>query len=587
MIREVFSRLIHEITRHRSCKPLTKLSNTLHTFPPSDRFIAYILAILVVIIGIVSLRAVEYKLLVLVPAYDGTIIEGDLGSPRYVNPLLAFTDADRDITALTYAGLMKFSGNGKFVPIIAKSYTISPDGKIYTFTIRKNARFSDGIQVTASDVVFTVKRAQDPNLKSPWFQDWHGIIATAIDKQTVRFTLSKPYVPFLQNTTMGILPKHLWKGISNTQFPFSKLMTNPVGAGPFVVSRVVRNASDGIKGGLISEYDLVASKNYVFGRPYLNGINIRFYKNNVQRTAALARGEITNAYGIATDHKNERVLGAPTSSVFGVFFNESKNPILTNNAIRKALSLAINRKQLIQDVLNGNGFPIMGPIPPGMGVTQTPISTTTNTIAQATKTLENAGWIYDGNTREWKNKSKKLVFSSLILKTSNVSSLRSTATAVQKDWEKLGIDVEVELYKPGDLSQNVIRPRDYQALLVGVAVNHGQDLFAFWHSSQRTDPGLNIALYANKTVDALLEDARTTQDSKKRLSDLNAIEKNISSDYPAVFIYNPKFIYTVPNKLRGIALPIINTPSNRFAMVNKWYTTTNLVWPFLASQRMY
>ncbi len=581
-MRGVFQRTRHIVTRCRSCKPLLKFSRTIRALSPSDTFIAYVLAGIVVIASILAIRATEYKLFISVPTYGGTIIEGDLGSPRYINPLLSPTDADRDITALTYAGLMKFSGNGKFVPVLAQSYTLSPNGKIYTFILRKNARFSDGTQVTAADVVFTVKKAQDRNLKSPLFQDWHGIIATVINKRTVRFTLPQAYAPFLQNTTLGILPEHLWKNISDAQFPFSKLMTYPVGAGPFIVSNVVRNATSG----LIVEYDLKASKNYVFGRPYLNGIDIRFYPNNTERTQALLQGKITNAYGITTDNKNNYVLGAPSSSVFGVFFNENKDPVLTNLAIRKALSLAINRHQLIQNVFNGNGFPIMGPVPPGMGITQTPIPSNTHTIALAARVLTNAGWTYDGNAREWRNKAKKLVFNSLTIKTSNVSSMRNVATAVRNDWQKLGISITIELYEPGDLNQNVIRPRDYQALLSGVAINHGQDLFAFWHSSQRTDPGLNIALYANKTVDALLENARTVRDAKKRLADLNSIEKDISADYPATFIYNPKFIYTIQNTLHGVVMPIINTPSNRFATVATWYTSTNLVWPFLASQKM-
>ncbi len=581
-MKSAFSRAWRTVIRYRSYKPLLKLSRVIRALPPSDKFIAYILAGIVIIVSIVAVRSVEYKLFVSVPAYGGTIIEGDLGSPRYINPLLAPTDADRDIVALTYAGLMEFSGKGKFVPVLAQSYTISPDGKTYTFILRKNARFSDGTHVTANDVVFTVKKAQDQNLKSPLFQDWHGVTATAINARTIKFTLPQPYAPFLQNTTLGILPEHLWKNISDAQFPFSKLMTYPVGAGPFVVSKVIRNATNG----LVTEYDLTASRNYALGRPYLNGIDIRFYPNNTVRSKALLQGKITNAYGITTNNKNSHVLGAPSSSVFGVFFNENKDPILTNLAIRKALSLAINRPQLIQNIFGGNGFPIMGPVPLGMGVTQTPIPISTHGIEQATQTLEKAGWTYDGNTRMWNNKVKKLTFSSLTIKTSNVFSMREVATAVRNDWQKLGISVTIELYEPGDLNQNVIRQRNYQALLSGVAINHGQDLFAFWHSSQRTDPGLNIALYANKTVDTLLEDARTVQNSKKRLSDLNAIEKDISADYPAAFIYNPKFIYTIQNSLHGVNIPIINTPSNRFATVSLWYNTTNLVWPFLASQRM-
>lgn len=543
----------------------------------------YVLASIIVIVSISTLRSLEQQLLVRVPAYGGTIIEGDLGSPRYINPLLALTDADRDITALTYAGLMGFSANGKLSMVLAKKYTVSSNGKIYTFTLRKNARFSDGTPVTAADVVFTVQKAQDPALKSPWFQDWHGVIASAVNAYTVRFTLPQPYEPFLQNTTMGILPKYLWKNISDAQFPFSKLIVSPVGAGPFMVKRIVRDKNSG----LILEYDVTASKNYVFGRPYLNGIDIRFYSNASNRNEALAQGKIESAYGVIGNNSDERVVVAPSSSVFGVFFNENKYPILVNKEIRKALSIAINRNALIHNVLNGNGFPIMGPVPPGMGVKQTAIPSGNKAIKNAANILEQAGWVYNGNAREWKNKNKKLTFSSITVKTSNISFLHAISSVIRKDWQKLGISVNIELYESGDLNQNVIRPRDYQALLFGVAINHGQDIYAFWDSSQRTNPGLNIALYANKTVDNLLEDARTTENPKKRTTDLNLIEKDISADYPAVFLYTPKFIYTVPNNLRGIALPVINTPSNRFATVAQWYTETNLIWPFLSSKETY
>ena len=125
-----------------------------------------------------------------IPAYGGSLTEGEIGSPRFVNPLLALTDADRDLSTLTYAGLMGISADGALVPVLAESYTISPDGKSYTFVLRPNAKFSDGTPVTAGDVVFTVQKAQDPALKSPEFADWSGVAAEAIDSRTVRFTLA-------------------------------------------------------------------------------------------------------------------------------------------------------------------------------------------------------------------------------------------------------------------------------------------------------------------------------------------------------------------------------------------------------------
>ena len=113
-----------------------------------------------------------------------------------------------------------------------------------------------------------------------------------------------------------------------------------------------------------------------------------------------------------------------------------------------------------------------------------------------------------------------------------------------------------------------------------MVIGRDQDLYAFWDSQERNDPGLNIAQYANKTVDALLEDARSNIDESKRASDLQKIEDIVAADYPAAFIYAPDFTYAIPTGLRGIALPQIITPSDRFATVASWYRVTDTVWPF-------
>ena len=158
--------------------------------------------------------------------------------------------------------------------------------------------------------------------------------------------------------------------------------------------------------------------------------------------------------------------------------------------------------------------------------------------------------------------------------------LKNVASAVKKDWEKLGIQVDIELYEPGDLSQNVIRPRKYEALLYGIVIGRDQDLYAFWDSKERNDPGLNIASYANKTVDALLEDVRSSVNQEMRSADLQKIEDIIATEYPAAFIYAPNFTYAVPSDLKGVILPQIITPSDRFATAASWYRVTDAVWPF-------
>ncbi|MDO8624436.1 MAG: peptide ABC transporter substrate-binding protein [bacterium] len=565
-----------ELFRPRRVGALDQLSAYVATLPQGDRVIAHVLAGLVIAVSVMSMYALEQKLLVRVPTYGGTLIEGVVGSPRFVNPLLAVSDADRDLTTLMYAGLMGVSGDGTLIPVLAERYSVSPDGKTYTFTLREGARFSNGTPITADDVVFTVGKAQDPALKSPQFASWSGVAALAIDAHTITFTLTKPYAPFLENTTLGILPASLWRGISDEQFPFSTLALEPIGAGPFKVSSITRDAS-----GLISDYSLTANARYALGRPYLSGIHFMFFSRDDDLAKALANGTILSAYG----HPAPYALTTPYARVFGVFFNQSMNAALARLEVRKALSFAIDRAYITDNVLGGYATAIMGPVPPGANITETPVETFANRIASASEVLTSAGWEYDRVARAWKNTGAKLSLDAITIKTSNVSELKAVASAIKTDWEKLGVSVDIELYEPGDLNQNVIRPRKYDALLFGMVIGRDKDLYAFWDSAERNDPGLNIALYANKSVDTLLEDARQTSDPAERLADLQKIEDAVALDYPAAFTHAPDFVYAVPPALGGIVLPQITTPSDRFATAAGWYLSTEAVWPFLVPNR--
>jgi len=553
-----------------------RLQDRLHSFSSGDRFLFFFFVILVGVASLINLYALEQSLLERVPAYGGTLVEGEVGSPRFINPLLAISDADRDLSRITYAGLMGLSGSGTLVPILAESYAISSDSKTYTFTMRNGIKFSDGTPITSSDVVFTVRKAQDSALKSPEYASWSGISVEAVDSRTVRFVLPKPYMPFLGLTTLGILPAHLWEKISNEQFPFSNLQTNPVGAGPFKVASVSRNAS-----GLIESVDLVENPYYALGRPYLDSIRFNFYSRTEDLAKALANNDIGSAYDVST----VRALSAPYARVFGIFWNSSQQQVYARTEVRKALSLAINRQEIVDTVLGGYATEIIGPVPPGGTVNQTPVPQLKNPTETAAKVLTASGWVYDGAQRIWKNAGIKQTLDAITIRTSNVPELKNVASAVKTNWEQLGIPVNIELYEPGDLSQNVIRPRKYEALLYGMVIGRDQDLYAFWDSQERNDPGLNIALYANKTVDALLEDARSSTNQKTRTDDLQRIEDIIASEYPAAFIYAPDFIYTVPDDLKGVQLPQIITPADRFATIASWYRSTDAVWPFLAHKK--
>src|SRR6185369_17927164 len=109
---------------------------------------------------------------------------------------------------------------------------------------------------------------------------------------------------------------------------------------------------------------------------------------------------------------------------------------------------------------------------------------------------------------------RKLQFS---ISTGNAPELAKTAELIKDDLAAVGIKVDIKTFETGNLNQNVIRPRKYDALLFGEIINNESDLFAFWHSSQRKDPGLNVAMYTNAKVDKILEDAFVTADEETRV----------------------------------------------------------------------
>jgi peptide/nickel transport system substrate-binding protein len=554
---------------HRQLPFFEGIGDYIRTRRPGDQLVFAFLGLLIVISSVTAFLALERKILVVEPVYGGSLTEGDVGAPRFVNPLLALSDTDQDLTALTYAGLMGEGPNGTLVPVLAQSYIVSPDGLTYQFTLRPNIKFSDGSPITADDVVFTVQKAQDLALKSPQYGNWSDVQATAVDPHTVQFTLAAPYAPFLYDTTLGILPQHLWQNVTDDEFPFSDLETLPVGDGPFVATNVTRDSN-----GDITNYDLTANPNYALGRPYLDSMHFVFYADQTSLQTAFTKGAVESAYGVV----GKNVLTAPYSRIFAIFFNPNYSAF-TKVGVREALSDAIDRGTIVNKLLGGYGTALTGPIPPGSGID---VSVATqdeaDNLTDATSLLTKAGWTRasDGT---WVNASGQPL--SIELTTSNVPELKVLAQEVQSDWKQLGVQTTIQYDEPGNLTQNVIRPRSYQALLFGMVVGKGDDLYDFWDSKEKADPGLNITSYSNPAVDALLTKLRSETDPGQRAQDLATLNQDISADYPAAFIEAPDFVYSVPNNLKGVILPQITAPSDRFATVATWYRRTESVWPFL------
>jgi peptide/nickel transport system substrate-binding protein len=567
---------------------LKRAQDTFDSFSYTGRAVFLSLACVCVVSAAALLYLLNSSLLIEVPARGGSWSEGLVGSPRFINPVLAVSDSDHDLTTLVYSGLLKATPEGDYVPDLAASYTISPDGKTYTFTLRQNAVFQDGTPVTADDVLFTIQKIENPTLKSPLYPNWQGVTASTPDAHTVVFTLESPYAPFIENLTLGILPKHLWQNVSDDEFSFSDLNTSPVGSGPFEVASIEHSSS-----GIPSSYDLKPFGRYALGAPYLNDLTLHFYQNEAAVETALKGGDVSAASGISPaaleSLKGFTVKTAPLDRIFAVFFNQNQSAVLRDHDVRAALNAALDRQALVSQVLAGYGEPLDGPVPPNLlgdtSATSAAAATSSDPALAPRAALLKAGWsagpagVLQKTTGKGKNASTETL--TFTLATDNVPELRAAAQYAVAQWQKMGAQVSLQVYDQGDLSQNVIRPRKYDALLFGEIVGREADLYAFWDSSERNDPGLNIALYANPAADKILSQLRTTDDDATRQKLYAQFESQLEADIPAVFLYAPSFVYIVPNDIEGLNLGFIETPSDRFLSADNWHFETDYVWPFV------
>ncbi len=511
------------------------------------------------------------------PARGGVIKEGIVGIPRFVNPALALTRADQDTVALLYSGLLKIDETGNLVPDLAEKVEVSEDGEKYHVVVAKDKYFHDGTPITARDVIFTIELIQDPDLKSPLRGNWSDVVIQPIDDYEFDIILVEPYAPFIENFTLGIMPSHIWSNLPIEQLPFSQYNTEPIGSGPFMINHLNRDAS-----GLISSYILEPSGQND-SEVNLSSIELKFYQNESFLHSALTNGEINATIFMPTetirslDNNLYNTITEPLPRIFAIFINQNRSVPLRDKSARQALSAAIDRNQLIVSVLDGYGVPTTKPTvdtDPGLELEDT----APETALTPEEILTKGGWKKNDSGLWEKKIGENTETLAVTIKTGNSSLFDETANFIADSWRKIGVEVQVEEYEQTGLVQSVIRTRDFQTLLFGLDMNRQQDLYPFWHSSQKDDPGLNISQYTNVTVDRLLESIRNKQDQRDRANVLEEISNTIIDEVPAIFLFAPSISYVTTKDIETAPISKIGRPADRFMSISAWHARTETVW---------
>lgn len=550
--------------------------------PPSDRITLRILFFAVILSGVWLIYSINTNNTERTPIHGGVLHEGIIGTPRFVNPVLANTRADQDVTALLYSGLIRIDAEGNLVPDLAENITVSEDGLTYSVQLRRDAYFHDGEQITASDVIFTIQLIQDPDLKSPLRGNWSDVTVEEVSEFELNILLEEAYAPFMENFLVGIMPEHLWNKLPTEQLPFSQLNTEPIGSGPFELVNARRDAS-----GLIESYVLSAFRTNPQS-PNIDSVELYFFNDEEMLISSLESGVIDASAYISNENlqsiledNDMQLISEPLPRVFGVFLNPNRSAALRDDAVREALTTAIDRDELIRIALYGQGVPITGPV---ASLSDTLESEEGSDETEGTPTeraaliLEENGWTKNNIGLLEKQIDGSTETLTITIRTSNAPLFNTVTDVVKESWEAIGIEVVVEQYEQTGLVQSVIRPRDFQALLFGLDMSRSQDLYPFWHSSQKDDPGLNIAQYTNLTVDALLEEARTEQDSALRSEALAEAGMIIAEEQPAIFLFQPLMTYVVSEDFIVPPLSQVARPSDRFSNTANWYTDSDELW---------
>jgi len=554
------------------------------------------------------------------PVAGGEYVEGLIGAPQYINPLLSQTnDVDSDIARLVFSGLLKYDKDLQLVLDLAEKYEVSEDKKTYTFTLKNNLKWHDGQPLVADDVIFTFQSVQDKDFKSPLLVSWRGVQVQKVDDKTIKFILPDVYPSFLDLMTTGILPEHTWAEIPPLNANLTEYNLKPIGSGPWKFKTLTKDRLGNIK-----SYVLIPNPDFYGPKPYLQKLTFKFYPDFESAIEAAKSHAVEGISFLPKKNKadlqssrNLKLYSFDLPQYTAVFFNQKQNAILKDKNVRLALALATDKQNILTEALRLEGKIIDGPILP-FQIDLSDDKKIKFDLAAANKLLDEGGW-KQITTEEYlkmkeeaavKNQAtstptstdevvkdqielvdegsggqsqaiyrlKKDQILEINLVTVNQPENIKTAELLRSSWQNIGVKVNLEIIDSGKIVRDIIKPRNYQVLLFGIIVGTNPDPSPFWHSSQVQDPGLNLALLSNREADKLLEDAKKAEDIEKQKQDYIKFQDLLTEELPAIFLFNPTYTYVIYKNIQGIDTQRVIVPADRFNNLSNWYLKTKRVW---------
>lgn len=500
-----------------------------------------------------------------IPSYGDTIITASIGEPSNLIPLLSTDSPSHEVASLIYNGLIKYDRDLNIVGDLAESWRFSNDHLSITFFLRKNVKWHDGKPFTAHDVMYTYKVIVDPRTPTAYSGDFLLVKkAEVLDDYTFRVTYDKPFAPALISWGVAILPRHLLEGKDITVSP---LIRSPIGTGPFRFHQWIPG----------DRIILLANEDYFEGKPYIERYIMRIIPDSATMFLELKRYSI-DMMGLTplqavkqTDYpKFKREYDKYSYLAFSYVYMgyNLKHKFFKDKKVRHALSYAINKKEIIDGILLGQGVEATGPFKPDMWAYNKNVRRFEFDKEKALSLLKEAGFTEGSGGILYKN---GMPFEFTILVNQGNDVRIRCAELIQKRLSDIGIRVNIRVIEWASFINEFIDKRNFEAVILGWSIPNDPDIFDIWHSSKQGVKELNFIGFENREADNLLVKARHTLKKEERRRYYFRIQEILAEEQPYTFLFIPYANIAIHKRFKGIE----PAPAGIMHNFIKWYVPEN------------
>jgi peptide/nickel transport system substrate-binding protein len=496
------------------------------------------------------LRAITYLFVFLLSFLhaSSTLHLSISASPARINPLLATDSASQQVVNFLFNGLVKFDKNGKIVGDLAQNFYFENDMTL-VFELQEGLKWHDGVAVTSKDIIFTYNLLDSDKITTPYKDDFTNVSSVeALSQTKIKVTYKKPYFKALSIWMMGILPEHLWGKQSDPMT--SRLNKEPIGTGPYVMKKAFAPNEQII---------LEANSYYKPHPPKIEKIVFHPIKDSMMEFISLKASKLDfgslDALQLErqTDEdfrQNYQIIEEPSYSYSYLGFN-LRSKKFQDKRIREAISLAINKQELIDLLFFSHGKVCNGPFMPASDVYPKDVKEHIYNPRKAKEILASLGYD-EKNPFEFE----------LATNTGNDTRIYA-AQIVQNQLEKVGITMKIRSMEWQAFLNTVVMPRDFEAVLLGWSLSLIPDAKSIWHSSSDKAGGFNLVGYKNSKVDALIDEAQGMVDRASFAKNYREIFRLIAEDKPYIFLYIPNSITAISKDIKGVEPSIIGIMHNQ------------------------